>query len=780
MKTLRTLITIVLVLGWAGLALNQPLPAPEGRTYFGGLLRLRLPPEWTLTETTDGLTLTAPDGATVEMKSWETPRGGDPSARAAACAHEALLFEQMPYRRSARQPITCRSGQQGLLVTGQVADGGGQLRGTTFAAFACAGRYFVASTLHATDQSGAGETAIRQIVGSVDLVDLPTADTPVAPTEHTGTPAVRVGIPAPVAVLPPTTAVPQPEPELPKPAPTAPEREGTVPQPGPPQGEVTPALIQPQPANPGPMPAEVTSRPPSLGGPSVTPPAASPDEASHSTAALPAPTIPAPSAPTVNPGPEATGPTSPAQPPAVQDVAPAQTVREAGMVREESPLGFSLEHPADWRVQLVEGHLEVVAPPDQGSPVPAAGVIIWPVSQLTVGQDPAELGRHLLAQSQLVGAEAVTLRARLADDVAVLAGKTGGLGAPRRVVACCYVSRDQGMLTAAVARPQEFDQRLPALLHVLESFDGGPWWADTDMPAAKTVLWQEPASGTGSAAHGGWLRLPVPDTWQVSGGVRLVGDVPAIAIEMHSADQPALRCLWRQPLVPLFRELTPVLRNLGWQEGDRYPANVRENALRVSARLSPQDYLTRHWLGEGPSRLENAVIDRLTVTQTAAPVAGQQNAAGVVVMLHGDAAEGPRQRICMVATADAAPGGEPNCWQVGVLEAEAPAGAVAEAMAVLHEAVAGAMVAEDTPAGVAARLREQIGGARLALEAQVGPAQTAVKHADVLAVRNTQARGRLWLCAPDALGPWRRAQQAQAQGQSLDAIMPELTSGYWQ
>lgn len=786
MKKLRTLTHICLALCYAGMAANQPLPVTEPRTYLGGLLRLHLPTGWQATET-DPQTLVLSDGAgrpPVEISWWEMPRGGDPSARAAAAAHEAMLFEQMPYRRSSCIPVKCRSGQDGMLVVGRVRDDSGRIRRTSFATFADAGRYWVAATFQPDDAPETGAPLIQELVGVVELTEPATTEVPVVVRSNgNGEVAIPVGVQPPKAAdAPPLPPVePAPGPTGPEPAPARPERVTVAPV-GPTVGATAPqpSTIQPQPqpapAAPGPQ-APTPIAPPTTtpNAPLVQPaPARPPEGGPISRPAVATPGAPAIASPTVGPG-----DVRPPQPPAVQDGAPGEATRDGAMIGHESALGFSLEHPANWRVQLVAGHIEVAAVADEGSALPAAAVVIWPFSQVTTGQDPAELGRSLLEQTELVGPEAAVLRARVVDEAAVLAGQVGGLHAPRRVVACCYLQHDQGLLTAVLARPEEFEQRLPAMLHVLDTFQGGPWWSDTDTAERRMTIWQEPPVVSTQGQRPGWLLLPVPEGWQVTGQSRLIDDLPVISVEMQSKEPAGLRCLWRQPLAPMYRDLTPVLRNLGWQEGDRYPANVRENQLRVSARLAPQDYLTKRWLTESPARLENAVLDRLTVTQSVASLAGQQNAAGVIAMLHGDAAGGLRQRICLLATGDVAPGGEPNCWQVGILEAEAPAGAVAEAMAVLHAAVDGAMVVDTAPAIAAERLREQIGAARMALSAQIGPTRARVRHADVLAMRNTQGRGRLWLLPLTALEPWRQAGRALAQRQPLNDAMPELTADYW-
>jgi len=370
----------------------------------------------------------------------------------------------------------------------------------------------------------------------------------------------------------------------------------------------------------------------------------------------------------------------------------------------------------------------------------------------------------------LVGGRAGDLRARNSDSVALLAGEVGPAAAPRQLVACCFVQRDQGLLTALLARPEEFRSLLPDLLHVLSSFSGGPWWADADGAAPHTTLWQAPGESS--------LRVPVPEGWQVDGQVRQRDGRWGIQLDLTSDDH-RLRCQWRQPLQPLFRDLTPVLRNLGWQEGDRYPTNVRENQLKILARLGPQDFLTRVWLAESPGHLDEAVVDELTPAPAVGELAGGQDAAGLVALLHGQSPTGARQGLYLVATGDAAPGGEPNCWQAAILAAEGPPGAAAEAMAVLRTVVEGTTVAASALPGAADGVREMILAARKVMAALPRATATRATHVDVLAIRNDQARGRLWLLPATGLTPWREAQQALVRGESVGSAVPELGADYW-
>jgi hypothetical protein len=518
-----------------------------------------------------------------------------------------------------------------------------------------------------------------------------------------------------------------------------------VPEPGPVVAVVPPAPAPPEPAPPAPEPA------------------AEPEPPEAEPAVTPAPTLPAP--------PIVADPVPPVQlAPETGDVIPPPAPEPLKLVTYESPLGFRLQHPEGWTVSLVDAHIEVNAAAGDGSSTPAATALIWPMAGLE-DPDPVRLARNLLRRWELASIGVEGLLARRQDDLTVLAGTVGTGLASRRLVASCHVTGSSGLLTAIAARPDEFSQHLPALIAILDSFSAGPWWTARPSPGGATVVWHDQAHGI--------IQVPVPAGWKVKGGVQSFNGTWSIFLEMASADERRLTANWQQPVIPLFRELTPVLRNLGWQEGDKYLANPGDQQLRIMSRQSPQDFLTRHWLATGPQRLENAVIDRLEVRPQVASLLAGDNAAGVAATVHGDSAGQPRQRYCLIATADAPVRIGPNCWQAAVLQCEAPAGALEEALNVLREVVAGARVAPGALPGPATAVSELIAGAQEAVGALPPRREEAFAVRDVLAGLNTRGQGDLWLLSPAALEPWQRAGRRLQQSGSPGDVVPELRPDFW-
>ena len=690
-------------------------PEAPGQLACGGRLRLAVPEGWQVTPAGDAgavLRPATPQGQPIEIVGWDVPRGGDPSPTAAAAAQETLLFRTGPYARRSATEYKTAAGDSGLLVMGQVKSETGTLQEAAFAAFCQGGRYYIIGTFLAEGTGpGALEGPFGQVLKSLRFETPPTAPVVPAPPADLG----------PVATTPPAHAAPVAEPVV---APPAPPLTPPTPAPG------TIALPPPTPtaSTPAPQPGDGGTRP--------APPA-------HGASLTPTTTPAAPNAP----------------------------VEMDRFVTFESSLGFRLEYPVGWKAAVVDGRVEIVAPSAADAAQPAAMAIIWPLANIADAQDPTALARQVLQQWDAVGADAATLHARRETETVLLAGTVGPADARRRLVAVCHVSGDSALLTAFMVRPEEFAARLPALTHILGSFNAGPWWT-SEASAAATTLWRDTSAGA--------LQTQLPAGWKARGGVQNYNGSWSVYLELTSTDDRHLCVTWQQPVTPLFRDLTPVLRNLGWQEGDKYVANLGDQPLRILTRLSPQDFLTRHWLPTSALRLQDAVIDHLdSRTEPAALVTGATPTA-LAALLHGTGEAGPRQRFCLVATADAPVRIGSNCWQAAVLQAEAPPGALAEALAVLRAVVTEATVVPDGPHAATMALPPLLEGARQALAALPAPTAVAAAPRDVLATLSPRGKGKLWLLSPAALQPWQHAaQQLQTDNVPGSDELPELQPAFW-
>lgn len=780
-----------LLILFVGVALISAVAAqtpPDGQLVCGGRLRI-LPPEgWQLTPAGDaGAILRPPDpqGTPIEIVGWDVPCGGEPSALAAATAQETLLFRTSPYARTSAKDYRTAAGDTGLLLVGQVKGPDGRLQEAVFAAFVEQGRYYIVGTFA---PEGAASVALEGPFGSVlkslcfetpapavvarpappELPAPPAATAPAAPPVTIALPATPV-LPAPPAVTP--LPVPQPGAPpvmmaLPAAAPTPVFAPTRVPAPAPPvAARPAPTAITATPAT-APSPARPVAQPAAppvtiaLSGPTRAPAAAPPVE-------RPVVTI-QPSAPA---GLTPAAPSAPTPPVADATPAPPTSAPRLEPVRYVSPVGYELEHPAGWKVAMAGGRIEVSSPVGDGSDVPGAMAVIWPLTGISAGQDATAVARQVLQKWQGSAGGTAALAARTRDETAVLAGTVGPIGQQRRLIACCQVKNDTGLLTAILSRPEDLQANLPALTMVLGSFSGGPWWTTRVSGSTATTLWRDPAAKV--------LQAAVPAGWKVRGGTQNFNGSWSIFVDLTSTDARHLSVTWQQPLTPQYRELTTVLRNLGWQEGDKYVANAGDQPLRILSRLSPQDFLTRQWLPNNTLRLENAVLDRLENEPEAAGLVAGANPAAIAAQLHGTSEAGPRQRFCVIATADAPARTGTNCWQAAVLQADAPVGALDEALTVLRNVIAGAELAPEGPSQAASSVRQLLGAAQRALAVLPAAKQNDLVPQEVLGTLAPKGRGDLWLLAPDALDCWQWAARRLQQGQSCTDGFPEIETAFW-
>lgn len=520
-------------------------------------------------------------------------------------------------------------------------------------------------------------------------------------------------------------------------------------------------VVTPTPAvNPPALPAPVLPAPP------LTPPThpARPPLPADPLPPLPAPPLTPPDKATPLPGGDLP---PPAQPPATlaAPTIPAPLV----FTRHESPRGYALPLPAGWTVSELQGRLEVTAPQLAGG-VPAAGVTVWALDGIPEGQSAEAVAREILAGWGLSAAPAAGLVAREDDRLVLLAGVAGQGEAARRLVACCSVEDGQGLLSMLYARGEEFAARLPVLLRVLRDLQAGPWWAHRTAVAPQAAQWWvEPTQGA--------LMIPFPPGWRVRGGLLLVNGVWTLSLQADSNDAQGLAITWQQPVTPFYRELTPVLSNLGWREGDRYVANAGDTPLRILLRLSPEDYLLRHWLPRSEPRLEQVVVEGREPAPAAAALASPEGQAQKI-QLQGRGTQGLRQRLCLVATGEAPLRVGSNCWQAAVIQAEAPAGSLSVVSEILNQALRGATMAAGLGAGVTPAVREMVEAAHQAAAAVPGGAGPPEGLYRVLEHLSPAGQGRLWVMPPLATRPWVQAALAIEEGR--EPTIPELNDSYWQ
>ena len=526
----------------------------------------------------------------------------------------------------------------------------------------------------------------------------------------------------------------------------------------PPAVAVNPTTSAPAPVHHGVLPVLPGSPTPDQ------PSAPAPSEVTGARTPAPSPAAPPPT-PSREPVVVVTTPARPAAP----DVSPAAPEASSVLQTHVSPTGYRLDVPPDWQVRLVAGRIEAVAPGTAGATVPRAAAFIWPWMRVGAGQDPVAVARQLLRSWDLVDGAADGLAARQTGYAAVLGGTVGRAADTRRLVACCSVASDCALLSGFICEPGDFTEQAPLLVEILASFSGGPWWAGSSVAAGRgRETWTDPDESG--------LQVPVPAGWKLRGKLQEANGLATLSLEGLSADQ-TLRVAWHQPALPLYRELTAVLADLGWREGDRYQEGGETTPLRVMPRLTPEEYLSRVWLAAGPRAMDRPSLDVVQRSQNVAMlVAGGE---GLVAWAH-DAATPGRQRLCLVATGPAPKQVSGGVWQASVMECEAPEGQLAQAAEALRSMVEGAQQQPGgtghVRAGDIADLQQRARQALAALEGVTPQAEGAVA---VLARLQRAGQGSPWVMPALALEPW---QKARLQVQSLHPVgdaLPELAAEFW-
>ncbi|NPV45848.1 MAG: hypothetical protein HPY69_02720 [Armatimonadetes bacterium] len=706
------------VISSLAVAQTAPTPSSTGEYAGPGGLRLAVPPGWEALAAGDkGVVLRPLAGAAwpIEVVAWPVPPGGEASPAAAAAAQETALCRLAPYARSGQEAFTALDGRQGLLITGQVRDPDGQLLDSVFVAYASTQRFAVVGTF------GPAGTARELVGGDFGVVarSLSFDSSPAPPARTT-----------PLPVLP------------------------------------TPAPLGHPPATTPPLPAAQSDGLPILPPASSNDPLPTPEPGALAGVRSPSPNPPPPPAAS-DQAPVAT--TSPASLPAGQDVSATPSALPGRLRTYVSPTGYRLDIPGDWQVRLVVGRLEAVAGDTGGAAVPRTAAFFWPWMRLGADQDPLLVARHILRGWDLVGGAADGLAARRTGEIAVLAGTVGRGDEVRRLVACCSVASDCALLSGFICEPQGFVEQAPLLVQILASFSGGPWWAGASAVAPRgRETWVDPDQQA--------LQVPAPPGWKLRGKLQAAHGLAVLNLEGLSADQ-SLRVGWYQPVLPLYRELTQVLANLGWREGDRYQEAGETAPLRVMPRLTPKEYLTRVWLAAGPRAMQQPQLDMVQASQEVAAMVAEGE--GLVVWAR-DAAPAGRQRLCLVATGLPPGQNSAGIWQASVMECEAPEGQLAQAVEVLRSMVEGA---EQLPGGDAqvpldslAELLRTARAALMGLGAVVPPAEGAVP---VLARLRKAGQGSPWVMPALALEPWQRARMQLQSLHPVGAALPELTPGFW-
>jgi hypothetical protein len=248
------------------------------------------------------------------------------------------------------------------------------------------------------------------------------------------------------------------------------------------------------------------------------------------------------------------------------------------------PAGFSVGPPLGWRCST-EGMCIRASSPE------GAGLLLAPVR--CPQEAPGRVGvADLVAQclGALDGVRLVSCEPLPADGAPWLRVSAEADGQALDGLFALSVQEGSGLLVGLLAPSGQLRSASRPACDALASFH-----AELPDPPTPAVV----DRGTTRRDLGGPLVLTPPDGWTLRGGQQTYDGKPVIAVEGRAADGSGGWFVWRQPVRPIFRELTEAMRRLGFRDGDPYYAYDGVDPRMVLSKGSASDLVAQRLLPEG-------------------------------------------------------------------------------------------------------------------------------------------------------------------------------------
>jgi len=479
---------------------------------------------------------------------------------------------------------------------------------------------------------------------------------------------------------------------------------------------------------------------------------------------VPAPEpIPAPQpAPVVNSQQPIVGPPLPVVRPTYDtDITPATPAAGGKDLYLISARQLQLKAPGDYKVELLDGKW-LVHP--EGMESTAIGLLVWPLVCRDDAPTAAQTARTALQHWSVSAGRNFDLRPQGDGSAVIFSGTGSSASGQLRVLGTCTVAGDSALLTALYVVPDRAPRDWPMLVEMLGTVEVDPLPLQTVLRAPTTCKWQAPDTPG--------FSLPVPEGWLVRGGIVKHYDVWAISVEVLDPGPRRRYISWKQPLVPLFRELTSLLEGLGYKETDRYVSNVGGQPYTVLSHLTPVKFLEDYWSRETRVAITDAHVIEQSQPDQLKYLVNATDVEAIQAVVEGTSVLGPRRNHYLLAIGGAQYTGIHN-WQAAVLEASGPADDPGTALAALRAMVEGAAISP-TDGFVDPQVQDMVLKAKQAVTALPTIATAAMPGLDSALTLLSDDGTRNWQSPAGSDRMWKLVMDAHAQGRQPQDILPEL------
>jgi hypothetical protein len=236
------------------------------------------------------------------------------------------------------------------------------------------------------------------------------------------------------------------------------------------------------------------------------------------------------------------------------------------LISRKYPDGFSLKHPKNWRVQVVDKAYILASA--EAKAEDSSFVFIYPFFLKKDTKSLSWLQQNLPGLSKFFNKlhfEKTKQIRRLPDEAAAKfnfrKGSVFYLG-----TALCSIHDKSGILYVMAASKEDFEDKRNQLVSVLESFKfDKPEKEKIQVPhfsRIKYTAWRDPVENA--------FSLEVPEGWKVQGGTFRRASVDLVHFLIATSPDQRIRIQFNDRDIPVFTTPSPILTMAGFSEGSWY------------------------------------------------------------------------------------------------------------------------------------------------------------------------------------------------------------------